>query len=264
MANWLGDYKLDGPIRSGIEGAVHRARDGNGHRVAAKIILMTTPAVRDRCFEEVSMLRQCNHPNIVRLHSHVISARKNASAIILELCDMDYLDLINQRGAGTPECVLMTELKQLVRAVDYLHNLDLAHMDLKPENVLVSVDPETGTHVLKLTDFGFGVRRAGTYQTIQARGTVRYAAPEIYATLPYIRATPVDIYALGTIMFVATQHEVPYAEHADQDMAYVTRHVPISFPKIISIVFEKLIRDMMHVDPGQRPTTMDLRLRICA
>lgn len=255
---WMRPYELEGLILSGIEGGIYNARDTrDGKRVAVKLIEMKTPGIRNRCFEEADLIRSCRHPNIVQFYIHAVNTASNQSALIMELCSFDYLHVINERGVGTAEQVLFEEFIQIVRAVEYLHDLNVAHMDIKPENILVTVEStETGNrNVLKLTDFSFGIRFANIRQSVPQMGTPGFVAPEMYAPFPYISAKPVDIYAMGVTLYIMTQCNVPYAQYEDDA-------VTPEFPKIISDTMYGLVTDMMQLDPNSRPAIMELRMRI--
>lgn len=259
MSNWLGTYELDGLIRDGSEGAVHSARDTrDGQRVAVKIVKMFTPSTRRRCFEEAALVRECKHPNVIQFRAHAINTAENSSALIMDLAERDYLDVINERGSAFKTSQILEEFHQIVTAVDYIHSLGIAHLDIKPENILVVGG------VLKLADFSFGVRSADLRQCVQACGTPGYVAPEMYVAFPYIRPKLADIYSLGIVLYVITQQALPYFGYAREQLAYAAVNVPISFVRVIEPSLESLILDMTYVDPNCRPGTTEILFRLCS
>ncbi len=256
MSNWLGTYELDGLIRDGSEGAVHSARDTrDGKRVAVKIVKMLTASTRRRCFEEAALVRECKHPNVIQFRAHAINTAENSSALVMDLAEQDYLDVINERGSAFETSQILEEFRQIVTAVDYIHSLGIAHLDLKPENILVVGG------VLKLADFSFGVRSADLRQCVPACGTPGYVAPEMYTPFPYIRPKLVDIYSLGVVLYVVTQQAIPYFGYSREQMAYAAANVPITFVKAIDTSLESLILDMTYVDPTCRPSTTEILIR---
>ena len=79
--------------------------------------------------------------------------------IILELCSGgDLAGLIKARGR-LPERQTLVFLKQLGRALLYLHQLNIAHLDLKPSNILLTSSHVThdSVPILRIADFGYGV-----------------------------------------------------------------------------------------------------------
>ena len=86
---------------------------------------------------ELTVLKDLDHPNIVR----VVEAYRDekSCAIVTELCQGNDLfhEIIKQKQL--PEETVMTVFRQLLLAVNYLHERNIAHRDIKAENVLIRV-----------------------------------------------------------------------------------------------------------------------------
>lgn len=122
---------------------------------------------------EYNILCKLNHPNIVQLIDGFLV--DDTFFFIMERCHgQDLFERIDNIGPY-PEKAMKRLFQQLLSAVAYLHTqpTPIAHLDIKPENIMV----DDGTHTIKLVDFGFAAECASLlYQSV---GTELYCAPEI-------------------------------------------------------------------------------------
>ncbi len=150
-------------------------------------------------------------------------------------------------------------VQQLAEGLRAFHRLDMLHLDLKPENVLVD---ERGT--LKIIDFG-STRVAGAAETQDGRasghvqGTLSYTAPECLDGLCSNRS---DIYSLGVIAYELLTGALPYGE-SDQPRArprlrYVSarRHDELLAPWV-----DGALHKAVRPDPRQRYDSLSEFLR---
>lgn len=143
---------------------------------------------------EVSLLKECFHPNIVQLHE--ICTDDSAIYLGFEFLDMDLRQHIRTHGAIAETPTLRHAAFQCFVGIDYCHGRGLLHRDLKPQNVLVDVR----TMNIKLADFGLARAftiplRAYTHEVV----TLWYRAPEILIG-QFRYCTPIDIWSLGCIL----------------------------------------------------------------
>ncbi|KAJ3179149.1 hypothetical protein HDU87_003107 [Geranomyces variabilis] len=216
----VGPYIILKTLGSGafshVKLAVH-ARDGV--RVAIKMLEKTPPKshhaaaaggasahahLATQARNEASIISSLNHPNIVRLLTTFETDRY--SCLVLEYVpNSDLYDLITNHPASlTPEFVRRI-FRELVSAVAYLHAQNIAHCDLKIENILV--DSDTG---VKVTDFGLAQRFVPDGPLLTTRcGSEEYAAPELIQALPY-DGRKIDVWALGIVLFTLLTNEMPF------------------------------------------------------
>lgn len=165
-----------------------------GHRCMLKTLLpeeASQKAYQMMLFKEAKLMGQLDHPHII--HTYGLERVPGVGlCIVMEYVDGMTLDaFLRQRH---PSLRTKRRLaKQLVEAVDYLHQNGMVHRDLKPQNIMVT---RLGTNV-KLIDFGLA--DSDSFAVLkQPSGTPSYMSPEqAEGGAPDVRN---DIYSLGVIM----------------------------------------------------------------
>ena len=124
---------------------------------------------------EITILEQLTHPNIVKLFRSWVSDVD--ISLLFEMCTEDLFHKLQRDGpmCRTIGCVHMTEL---LKALTYLHDQQVAHRDVKLENILVIVS-QLKPDVLKVSDFGLAriCSRVAGCETLV--GSKDYLAPEV-------------------------------------------------------------------------------------
>lgn len=125
----------------------------NGEKRAVKMIdkLTLEEPERVRLKYEIDILKNLNHPNIVRLYE--VYENKSNIFLVTELCDGCELfeEITSRRIFAENEAAVVT--KQILQAIAYCHGRSVAHRDLKPENILIDVNNRGS---IKVIDFGTG------------------------------------------------------------------------------------------------------------
>ncbi|KAM7267858.1 hypothetical protein ACFE04_010024 [Oxalis oulophora] len=190
-------YEKVEKIGEGTYGVVYKARDRKTNETIAlkKIRLeQEDEGVPSTAIREISLLKEMNHGNIVRLQDVVHSEKR--LYLVFEYLDLD----LKKHMDSTPDFakdprVVKTFLYQILRGIAYCHSHRVLHRDLKPQNLLI----DRRTNALKLADFGlaraFGIPvRTFTHEVV----TLWYRAPEILLGSRHY-STPVDIWSVGCI-----------------------------------------------------------------
>ncbi|CAL1284399.1 unnamed protein product [Larinioides sclopetarius] len=183
-------------VGEGTYGVVYKAEDKNTKKLVAlkKIRLKCeTEGVPSTALREISLLKELEHPNVVRLEDVVYSDQK--LYLVFEYLDFDLkkqLDQLNTNGLSLR--VAKSYLYQLLRGLAYCHSRKILHRDLKPQNLLVDNEGN-----IKLADFGLARAfslpiKAYTHEIV----TLWYRAPEILLGVKEY-STSVDIWSLGCI-----------------------------------------------------------------
>jgi len=182
-------------VGEGTYGVMYKAKDRVTNEIVAlkKIRLEAEDeGIPSTAIREISLLKELQHPNIVRLYDVVHTERK--LTLVFEFLDQDLKKYLDICETGLEPSILKSFLFQLLRGVAYCHDHRVLHRDLKPQNLLINREGE-----LKLADFGlaraFGIPvRSYTHEVV----TLWYRAPDVLmGSRKY--STPVDIWSIGCI-----------------------------------------------------------------
>jgi len=192
----LGRYqKIEKPVGEGTYGVVYKAKDKTTNEIVAlkKIRLeVEDEGVPSTALREISLLKELDHPNIVRLRD--VEHQDGRLYLVFEWLDRDLKKHMDSSPAGLPMSTIKLFLYQLLRGMDYCHQRGIMHRDLKPQNLLVD-----RKNILKLADFGLArafmiPMRSYTHEVV----TLWYRAPEIL--LGQRTYSPhIDMWSIGTI-----------------------------------------------------------------
>ena len=154
------------------------------------------------------MLKLLDHQNIVKLHELIDTP--NQIYIVLEYVKGTSLQELAREKAKSQFKLNETRriFKQVAEALHYMHSKNIVHRDLKLDNILV----EEETRMVKLIDFGFSVVvNAATQGQLKIFcGTPSYMAPEIVRRAEAYAGKPVDMWALGVLLYVMLSGQLPF------------------------------------------------------
>ncbi|KAI8142826.1 kinase-like domain-containing protein [Fennellomyces sp. T-0311] len=269
----VGDYGIDvlyqrkDRIGSGSFGEVYRAKClVTGKKVALKQIAkdkyLGRPRTLQSLLQEIAVYTSLqHHPCIVRMER--ILEVNGAFFIAMELGpDGDLFDHISTMPNPMTEDEVKIVFDQIFHAVDYIHDQEIAHRDLKLENIIIM---DKKTLQVKIADFGLATfYRGRPFETMC--GTQSYAAPELVLENKCYYDKSVDIWSLGVMLFLTLVKAPPFYDAsapatADQkkDMLQRIKNCQYSFndPERwtkISQEAKDLISNMLVVDVSKRYT----------
>ncbi|XP_038990796.1 serine/threonine-protein kinase ATG1c-like [Hibiscus syriacus] len=203
----VGNYFVGGQIGSGSFSTVWYARHRvHGTEVAIKEIATgrLNKKLQDSLMSEVYILKRINHPNIIRLHDIIEVPGK--IHLVLEYCKGGDLSMYISRHGSVPEATAKHFMQQLAAGLQVLHDNNLIHRDLKPQNLLLSANDSSA--VLKIADFGFArsLQPRGLAETLC--GSPLYMAPEIMQLQKY--DAKADLWSVGAILFQLVTGKTPF------------------------------------------------------
>ena len=192
-------------LGKGCEGTfVYKGKFDN-REVAVKRVLAACFSIADR---EVELLRESDeHQNVVRYFC--MEQCRQFRYIALELCVATLQDYVEGRYTEARlEAGVM--FRQAMQGLAHLHSLDIAHRDIKPQNVLISVPNKNGEMRAMISDFGLckklKVGRMSFSRRSGVAGTEGWIAPEM---LLGNRSTTcmVDIFSMGCVFYYFLNRE---------------------------------------------------------
>eukprot|EP00547_Thalassionema_nitzschioides_P010065 CAMPEP_0194227200 /NCGR_PEP_ID=MMETSP0156-20130528/42739_1 /TAXON_ID=33649 /ORGANISM="Thalassionema nitzschioides, Strain L26-B" /LENGTH=347 /DNA_ID=CAMNT_0038959679 /DNA_START=107 /DNA_END=1147 /DNA_ORIENTATION=- len=247
-------------------------RRSDGLQVAIKSVLKSDilrQRKRNNSIEEWEALRMLQeNPNVVDLID--VFETENEIQMVLEYCSGGELFRSIQQKLLTNYAYQLDETKaailirQVLKALEDLHDRGIIHLDVKPENLLLNED---GTEI-KLCDFGIarleyveedyasddassGSSFSTSAAVVSSQESNIYTAPELERD--NTATTAADMYSLGVTLYVLL-HGYPPIFQCDE----IDDEISVSFPSsTISEDAKDLIRSMLQVDPSSRITAKE-------
>ncbi|XP_048519781.1 calcium/calmodulin-dependent protein kinase type 1 isoform X2 [Dendroctonus ponderosae] len=207
-------YHLKEQLGTGAFSEVRLAesKEKPGQLFAVKIIdKKALKGKEDSLENEIMILRKLTHPNIVQLLETFED--KNKVYLIMELVTGGELfDRIVEKGSYTEKDAAHL-IRQVLEAVDYMHEQGVVHRDLKPENLLY-YSPDKESKIM-ISDFGLSKMEDGGIMAT-ACGTPGYVAPEVLAQKPYGKA--IDVWSIGVISYILLCGYPPFYDENDVNL----------------------------------------------
>lgn len=162
--------------------------------VAIKMLLTSVNDEKEQLFlSEAQTLARLTHPNIIRVREFAVES--GIPYLVMDYAPAGTLRDRYPKGARLSLTMTATYIKQIATALQYAHNLDIIHRDVKPENILLGLQQQA-----MLSDFSISLLSPSpTMPTNQAlAGTFPYMAPEQWLEKACFAS---DQYALGIVAY---------------------------------------------------------------
>ena len=309
MEAWsIGDFEYIQKLGKGGTAHVYHVKEKqSGYECALKV-----QTANDDAFCEVDIHDTFHHPCIVRMFDYFQSSEKPFGAMheeeepcddsdddedkdedesttseptkylimILELCSESLFDTVRDAENGhLKEAQSATYFRNMVDAIEYLHDDDIIHCDCKSMNFLLSKDRRT----VKLADFGMSVRED---EKIIVGGSPIYMSPEHLVAFKHFTDDfdhTSDIYSLGIVLYELLVGYLPYEVIQDDDDSILVQALqqngelpvldlrtlddedseiyvpPPIFPDFISKEAQDLIMKLTAYNPEDRITLQEAR-----
>lgn len=206
-------YWLHLPVGRGGSGEVWEAQTANG-AVALKFMRGKNISTATREIRSTEAIRPLRHPNLLRVEQ--VFMQSDYVVIAMELADgslLDVLDLyLDEHNRALPAGLVCSYLMQAADGIDFLNSqqhthdgriVAFQHGDVKPSNLLVCGD------TVKLADFGLATSMQYALQPHGRRGTLEFAAPELFRGQLSDRT---DQYALAVSYCVLRGGRLPFVD----------------------------------------------------
>jgi serine/threonine protein kinase len=154
--------------------------------------------------DEISVLKELEHPHIIKLYD--VYNEAEYYFLVTELMNGGELfDRIASKVSYN-EDEARNVTRTLLKVLDFCHSKQVAHRDLKPQNLLLM--SKVNDENIKVADFGFAKKLREDGHFVTQCGTPEYVAPEILNGVPY--DTKSDMWSMGCILYALLGGYVPF------------------------------------------------------
>nr|XP_045016121.1 serine/threonine-protein kinase ULK3 isoform X3 [Jaculus jaculus] len=256
-----GPPRLDGFILterlgSGTYATVYKAYAKKDTREVVAIKCVAKKSLNKASVEnlltEIEILKGIRHPHIVQLKD--FQWDNDNIYLIMEFCAGGDLSRFIHTRRILPEKVARVFMQQLASALQFLHEQNISHLDLKPQNILLSSLEKPH---LKLADFGFAQHMSPWDEKHVLRGSPLYMAPEMVCQRQY--DARVDLWSVGVILY-ALFGQPPFASRSFSELEEKIRsnrviELPLRPP--LSRDCRDLLQRLLERDPSHRISFQD-------
>ncbi|XP_035660917.1 striated muscle preferentially expressed protein kinase-like [Branchiostoma floridae] len=244
-------YRIHEELGKGAFGIIKRVTHRKtGKKFAAKYIRYK-PHRKADLQREVTVMAKLEHAGIVQLAETFLETK--FVVMVMEYVAMGELLEHLVKVPDLSEADIVPYLSQLLGALQYIHSKDIVHLDIKPENLLLT---KSDSGQLKLCDFGLARQLLPGTPEICRFGTPEFVAPETVAKEPVHLTT--DIWSTGVLLYVLLSGVSPFMGNNDKETYTRVKAGRWAFDQKIfnhiSNEAKDFITKMLVVDPKKRPT----------
>ncbi|KAA1260463.1 Serine/threonine-protein kinase PknH [Rubripirellula obstinata] len=257
--DFLGPYRLARLIRQGTTSEVWEAIEENSQeRFALKVLrenIKNDKAEIALLKHEYNIAKDLASPRVIKVLEYREDGRPY---LVMELFSELNMKQALRRGPESLAFMLGKIVEQAAEGLYYMHTKNWIHLDIKPDNFLVSRDG-----VVKLIDFTISEKKKSGlskffHRPKMAQGTRSYMAPEQIRRKVCDERT--DIYSFGCVLYELCTGKPPFTGNTPNDL--LNKHITASIPSPIvhnsnvSREFADLVKSMMAKKPDSRPESM--------
>ena len=192
--------------------------------------------------QEIDILHRLYHENIIQC---LDSFETNSEfCLVTELATGQLYEIV-QEDKKLPEKQIKEIALQLTSALFYLHNNNIIHRDIKPQNVLISA-----SGIIKICDFGFARAIDNKTMITSIKGTPLYMAPELLKEYPYNKKA--DLWSLGVILYELYVGQPPFYTNNFQTLLHKIAKEDIRYPDSMSSDFKDFLKGLLVKNPKDR------------
>ncbi|XP_028630238.1 serine/threonine-protein kinase ULK3 isoform X2 [Grammomys surdaster] len=253
----LDGFILTERLGSGTYATVYKAYAKKDTREVVAIKCVAKKSLNKASVEnlltEIEILKGIRHPHIVQLKD--FQWDNDNIYLIMEFCAGGDLSRFIHTRRILPEKVARVFMQQLASALQFLHERNISHLDLKPQNILLS---SLERPHLKLADFGFAQHMSPWDEKHVLRGSPLYMAPEMVCRRQY--DARVDLWSVGVILYEALFGQPPFASRSFSELEEKIRSnrlIELPLRPQLSLDCRDLLQRLLERDPSRRISFQD-------
>ncbi|MEL6381708.1 MAG: serine/threonine-protein kinase [Cyanobacteria bacterium J06626_18] len=251
-------YRLLGLVGQGQFGQVYCGLHRETGKLAALKNVNRNRLPTRRFLRELRFLLSLSHPNIVNCYAVEQSA--TGRQLVLDYCEAGTLRSLLEQEVQLTLAEILTLITEVLAALAHAHSRDIVHCDIKPENILLSLTPDSWQ--AKVSDFGIArlsQELKGAYTG--ATGSPAYMAPERFYH-QYAEAS--DLYAVGIVLYELLLGDRPFSGNHQQLMVAHLNH-PVKLPSILPQGLQSLLYKSLEKLMARRfRSAVDMQTAVCA
>lgn len=234
--------------RSSVDGKNYAVKAFHKSHLLKQRVSSSETAMTD-VLREVLIMKMLSHPNIVNLIEVIDDPNTDNFYMVLEYVEGKW----DCDGSGPPgglgEATARKYLRDIVSGLIYLHSHNIVHLDIKPQNLLVSHDGN-----VKIADFSVSQAFEGDNDELRrSPGTPVITAPECCLGLTY-RGKAADTWAVGVTLYYMVMGCFPFMGETLQDQYDKIVNDPLRLPDDLNPQLQNLLEGLLCKDPKQRMT----------
>lgn len=234
-------YRILGLIGRGQFGRVYCAVHRKTERLVALKALDHDRAPTHKFLRELHFLLRLQHPNIVTFEA--IEHIQGGRFLVMDYCEGGTLRNLIETHDRLHPALSVQLVSDILTGIDHAHQQGIVHCDIKPENILLQVQPEGW--IARISDFGISrFNQELMPEAANLTGSPAYMAPERFYG-QYSQST--DLYAIGVLLYELLVGHRPFsglptelrAAHLNQAVE-VPRSIPVPLQTVILTALQKL------------------------
>ncbi|CAF1036159.1 unnamed protein product [Adineta steineri] len=266
-AKFIGPYLFGDAIGQGSYAKVKECLDRRTLcRRAVKIMqrrrLRKTPHGEKMAATEIRLLKKLDHQNIIKLYDFIRNDEKQKLYLFIDLCVVSLQEMLDsddqQREIKTfPIWQAHGYFVQLIDGLEYLHSKFIIHNDIKPGNLLITVE-----HQLKITDFGTAEQldMFSTDDTItRSQGTPAFQCPEIANGEDTYNGFSIDIWSCGVTLYNLVTGRLPFEADNIYLLFQTIGKGVYTIPDDIESHLASFIHGLLHINKNLRLTLEQIK-----
>lgn len=264
---WLGEYRVLGVLGQGGMSIVFDAEEPLlSRKLALKVLrpqIAADSVMRERFLREAKALASLPAAHVVHVYS--VGEDKGVPYLAMERLQGESLAARLKRDKYLPVVDALRIAREAAEGLAVLHQRDLVHRDIKPDNLWLENGTDGRFKSVKLIDFGIArmvTGDSGLTRPGQVIGTPVYMAPEQAAGQPVDGRT--DLYSLGCVLYRMVTGYTPFDNAAPAEtMALLEAVIKGDAPKVsqvapnLSTGVAELIQQLMSRQPEKRPPSAE-------
>ncbi|XP_060758076.1 myosin light chain kinase, smooth muscle [Neoarius graeffei] len=248
-------YNVLDKLGVGKFGQVYRlTHKETGQTVAGKFYKGRRAKERDAAKKEIELMNSLHHPKLVQC----LAAYDNKPEIVMVMefiAGGELFERIVDDNFEHTEPSSVGYMRQILEGVQYMHQQNIVHLDLKPENIVC--EDRTGFQI-KIIDFGLASKLDSSTPLKVMQGTPEFVAPEVINYEPVNLSS--DMWSIGVICYILLSGESPFQGDSDSEtLALVTaaqvefdeesfEHITNQAKDFISSLLQKNMRNRMSCE----------------